>query len=1156
MNKNTLSNHFLIKKGDLVTFLKIMRICIIFLFVFSFQVMAINTNAQDAVIELRTNSLTVGQLISEIEKQTDYLVVYSSREVNTNQKVNIRSSSNKVSTYLDEALNGTDIRYEFENNYIVLAKKANDNTSAISSLIKSSQQQGVTVTGTIKDNDGWPIIGATVVDAKNPSHGTVTDYDGNFSISGLSENAVLQISYVGMISQEIALNGRTSINIVMESDTELLDEVVVIGYGTLRKSDLTGAISSVDVSELGKRTTTNPAEALQGKVSGVNVQRAGGNAGSGVQIKIRGVKTFGDNNPLYIIDGFPGDIDNVNPQDIESMEILKDGAAAAIYGSIAANGVVLITTKKGKRGAPKVEFNSYLSHTEVSKSLELLNGPEYQKIHKLMYDNWNNYASENNKVTLPPYVTNNYNVDTDWQDAMLRSGLAQNYMIAIRGGAENSNYSISYNRLDEKGIFLGNDFRHDNARARLNLTKGIFNVDANIGFKYSNSDQPRYSLKEMYMLSPLVPIYDDQQPSGYGLTNSDGIPNNRNVMADHNFRDYSNKKYSTTANFGLTVNFTDWLNFRTGYSYRGEHERTMWHEPNYTADIRSRREYPFHEEYSGYWEEQIFDNVLSFNKKIDKHSLNAMIGNSVTDEKMNWNSVAVEGKTLLYRVENGNLVTEETGAGFLDPNFSTIGAGKGGTYSGDGTNWNYKRASYFGRLNYNYSDKYLFQLTVRRDGSSKFGADSRWGAFPSAALGWRLTQEDFFPEDTFIDDLKLRASWGRLGNEISLGMYDFQALISTYNTKYQGYVKGNGENPWAGSIARSLENKSLKWETTDNRNIGLDFGMFGNKLTGAFNYYHNETIDLLITKALPPSAGLNNPILNVGKMRNNGVELELNWNDKVEEFNYGVGFNMSTINNEVIALADDNQVLYGEGLKYGTEHFPTQTRVGTPIGGFYLYKTDGLFQSEAEVASHVNSDGQLLQPDAYPGDIRFRDINGDGVIDENDKEYSGSGIPKIEANMTLSADYKGFDFSALLSSAFGHKLYNGNKYFYEGMNSGSNFLKSTLDSWTPQNTNTSVPRAVYQDPNGNLKESDRFLENGDFVRLRQLQLGYTISDNLTEKLNVDKLRFYISGENLFTLTSYSGIDPEFSRSSVLNAGVDRHIYPFTRSYTVGVQLTF
>jgi TonB-linked SusC/RagA family outer membrane protein len=446
---------------------------------------------------------------------------------------------------------------------------------------------------------------------------------------------------------------------------------------------------------------------------------------------------------------------------------------------------------------------------------------------------------------------------------------------------------------------------------------------------------------------------------------------------------------------------------------------------------------------------------------------------------------------------------------------------------------------------------------LRYDGSSKFGSENRWASFPSIALGWRISEEDFFPKNKLIDNLKLRASWGRLGNESALGFYDFQALISTYNTKYQGYVKGIGENPWPGSIARGLENRSLKWETTDSKNIGFDFILFMNKLSGSLNYYNNETSDLLITKVLPPSAGLNDPILNVGKIRNNGIELELNWNEVVNKnFNYGIGFNLSSLNNKVLKLSDNHQVIYGEGLKYGTEHFPTQTRVGMPIGAYYLYRANGLFQNENEIQSYKNKEGNLLQPNAKPGDIRFKDINNDGIIDENDKEYCGVGMPKYELNLNLTAQYKRIDFFALLSGAGGHKLYNGNKYFYEGMNSGSNFLKSALNAWTPTNTDTKVPRAVFQDPNGNLRESDRFLENGDFIRLRQLQIGYLFPNNIIDKLYLNRLRIYMSGDNLFTITKYEGIDPEFARSSVLNSGIDRHIYPFTRSYTVGIQLTF
>lgn len=1013
--------------------------------------------------------------------------------------------------------------------------------------------QTIEISGTVLDSGKTPIIGASVLE-KGTTNGIITDIDGNFTLS-VSPNGTLSISYVGYQTQEIHINGKTVFNITLKEDNELLDEVIVVGYGTMKKSDMTGAISSVDVEELTKRATTNPAEALQGKIAGVNIMKAGGNAGAGVSVKIRGVKSFGDNEPLYIIDGFPGDINNVNPSDIQSMEVLKDGAAAAIYGSVAANGVVIITTKNGKKGDTKIDFNTYISFTNVAKKLELLNAAEYKQVHKQMFEN---YIADNpgTDVTIPAFVTNESSVDTDWQDAMMRKGLSQNYMISIRGGSDNALYSISYNHADEKGIFLGNDYKQDNARMKLHMKKSIFDFDANFNFKYTNSNQPQYSLKEMYMISPLVPIYNENEESGFGLTNFDGLPNNRNVMADHYYQKATDQKYHTSGNIAITINFTDYLNFKTSYSYRGEHQRETSHAPSYTADPKSKQEYPYNSETTAYWEEQVFDNVLNFNKQFGKHNLNLMAGTSVTARKYTWNSVGVEGKTTVYKVEDGNLVTNEIPAGFLDQSFATIDAGAGGTYDGSGSKWDYNRASFFGRVNYNYNDRYLIQATVRWDGSSKFGVNNRWGFFPSVALGWRISQEEFFPKDSFINNLKLRASWGQLGNENALGYYDFLALISTYNTMYQGYVRGNGDNAWTGSVARALENKSLKWETTDSKNIGIDFGLFNNRLNGSFNYYYSQTRDLLITKVLAPSAGLDNPILNVGKMSNKGIEIELNWNDKINDFNYSIGANLTTTKNKVLELANEGQTIYGEGLKYGTEHFPTQTKVGKPIGAFYLYKTDGIFQSMEEINQYVNNEGELLQPEAKPGDIKFLDMNNDGTIDEDDKVYCGSGIPALEANLNFSADYKGFDLSLVLGSAWNYKLYNGNKYFYEGMNSSSNMLKSTLNAWTPTNTETDVPRAIYQDPNGNTRESDRFLENGNFVRLRQLQLGYTLPSSLTKKVYIEKLRFYVSGENLFTITAYDGIDPEFSRSNVLNTGIDKLIYPFTRSFTVGAQLTF
>ncbi|EGJ70985.1 TonB-dependent receptor plug [Bacteroides coprosuis DSM 18011] len=1017
--------------------------------------------------------------------------------------------------------------------------------------------QNLKLTGTIVDDGGIPIIGASVLE-KGTTNGTISDVDGQFTLD-VGAQSTLVVSYIGYKTQEILVKGKSNINVTLKEDALMLDETIVIGYGSIKKSDMTGAISSVNVDELASRATVNPGEALQGKIAGVNIQKGNGLAGSGVSIKIRGVKTFGSNEPLCIIDGFPGDLNSVNPQDIESMEVLKDGAASAIYGSVAANGVIIVTTKNGKKGDVKIDFSTFLSVKKVAKQLKMLNASEYKSMHKQMYENWNAYAiatgKENEVVDFPTYINKESDVDTDWQGAMQRTGILQNYMVSVRGGSDHAQYSISYNRADEKGIYLGNNFRQDNARAKLRLSKYIFDIDANVAFKVTDFKNPQYSLKEMYMISPLVPIYDESREYGYGLTDFDQLPNNRNVMADHHYKDAWSKAYHTTANVGLTINITDWLNFKTSYAYRGEHSRSGTHTPPYVSDTRSPVKYPSSSSSTAYWDEQIFDNVLNFNKDFGRHSINAMLGSSITTEKYRWEGVSVEGKKTVYKVLEGELNSSDEPSGFLDPSFPTIDAGAGGTFSGEGSFWKYNRASFFGRINYNYADRYLAQITMRYDGSSKFGSDERWGSFPSVALGWRISEEAFFPKDIALNNLKLRFSWGRLGNENALGKYDFLALITSSNWLGLGYVKGNGANPWPASIATGLENRSLKWETTDTKNIGVDFGFFNNKLSGALNYYQNNTKDLLITKVLPPSAGLNSPILNVGEIENNGFEFELNWNDNIGDFNYNVGFNMFTTRNRVTSLADKGQVLYGEGLKYGEEHFPTQTKVGKPIGAFYLYEANGIFKSQDEVDAYVNADGKKIQSKAAPGDIRFRDVNGDGTINEDDKVYAGSGIPKVEANLNLGGSYKGFDFSVVLGSAFGHKIYNANKYFYEGMNSSSNFLHSSLNAWTPENPNTSVPRAIFQDPNGNLKESTRFLEKGDFLRLRQLQFGYTLPKALTMKAYIEHLRFYVSGENLFTITGYDGIDPEFSRG-VLNTGIDRHIYPFTRSFTVGAQLSF
>ena len=1026
----------------------------------------------------------------------------------------------------------------------------------------SAYAQNYQLKGYVLDSNDEPLIGANVV-VTGTTNGMITDLNGEFVLV-VSPNDRIDVSYMGYIKQTISLNGRKTLKVILKEDSQMLDETIVIGYGTMKKSDMTGAISSVDVEALASRATTNPAEALQGKVAGVNILKSGGNAGAGVSVKIRGIKTMGSNEPLYIVDGFPGDITTVNPQDIESMEILKDGAAAAIYGSVAANGVVIVTTKNGKKGETKIDFNAFCQFTSASNKFEMLNSDEYLYVHNMMYENavakkpgYLSFKDSDGKLKNPT------GFDTNWQDEMLRNGLSQNYNVNIRGGSDIAKYSISYNHSDDKGIFRGNKYTQDNARVKLNLQKRIFNFDASLAFKVTQSQQPQYSLKEMYAMAPMVPVYDENQPSGYGLNDMtvDGVrlemPNNRNVMADDHFKHKKTNGYDIIGNIGLTVDIAPWLKFKTAYAYRGYYANTKYHSEKYTADIQGQSLYPYNYDSNSYWYEQTFDNVLTFDKTFGKHSLSVMAGSSLSAARKDWSQINVEGKKMNYDVVNGKLVITEVPAGFFDPTSPTIDAGTGGTFTGSGSFWNYNRASFFGRINYSYSGKYLFQATIRSDGSSKFGKNNRWGVFPSMALGWRISEEEFFSGDV-VSNLKLRASWGRLGNENALGYY-YAPTMTSDNTQWMSYVQGT--NPWPGMVNLYLVNDALRWETTDTKNIGVDFGFFNNKLSGSLNYYYNTTEDLLIEKVMSPSAGIYNPTVNVGKMRNKGFELELNYADNSNGFEYNIGFNLFSTKNEMLK-ADPNQVLYGSALK-GAGHFVTQTLEGYPVASFFLYKMDGIFQSPEDVTNHytevVQPDGSIknivLQPDAKPGDIRFKDLNNDGVIDENDKEYCGSGIPKLEANLSFGGSYKGVDLSFLLGSAWGHKLYNANRLYYESMDAGINLFKSTLGAWTEDNRSNVMPRAVLKDPNMNSRESDRFLEKGNFIRLRQLQVGYTLPKNLTKKVYIDKCRFYVSGENLLTWTNYSGIDPEFS-SSILDTGVDVFIYPFTRSYVVGLQVTF
>lgn len=1002
------------------------------------------------------------------------------------------------------------------------------------------------VTGTVYDETGNPVSGATV-HIKNSSVATISDAAGHFSINA-SPDAILVITFVGFADKEEPLNGKNSVTVHLSRGNNYLDDVVVVAYGTQKKSDITGAVSSVKGDDIEKIATNNPVNALQGKVAGLNVTSPGGNPGQMSDVRLRGIGTFGGHQPLYIIDGTPGDPYYLTNDDIASIEVLKDGAAAAIYGSNSANGVIIINTKKGKKGEPQINFSAYYSLINPTNSYDLLDAEGYKKVHRMMYENAG-------ATPLPDYITTSTGVNTDWQDLVNQQGNGQNYSLGISGGGEYVTYNLSADLNDEKGTLIGSDFGKKSIRSVNALNKGILSVE-NI-FLYSDikSTPFQFDLRDAYFQSPLLPVFDPSEPYGYALT-VNGLPKFQNPVGYQHFVEGYTKTQYFSDNLKIKLQLFKGLTYTANLSYISANSFDYAHHPPFRANANDPAvSYPYVYNSRSNYKEQLMEHLLNYKIKINKHNIDLLAGYSALQKTNEYLSVTADGKTVVRSVVNGSIVETEVAGGFPDPDFNTINAGLGGTFSAAGTNNKYVRLSTFGRINYDYDGKYLLQVTVRRDGSSVFGANSRFGVFPSVALGWNINKEKFMKNVDWINVLKIRASYGELGNEGALGYYDHQALIVTANDWSGGYVQGSGASTWPGSASYTLQNRDLKWETSKSTNIGIDFGVLNNRLTGSVNYFDNITDGLLITKEVPPSAGVDDPILNVGKISNKGLELEFTYNISNKDWNLSFTGSATYLKNRVVQLADAGQTLYGTGLKFGTDHIPTQTMVGKEIGAYYLYEAMGIFQSDAEAEAYTNKDGDMLQPDAKAGDIKFRDANGDGVIDESDKTYQGTGFPKIEYGLNIAANYKSFDLTIFIQGVGGNKIYNGNRFEMEGMDAGRNFLSTTLNAWTSQNTNTSMPRAVLGDPNGNNRESTRFLESGAYLRMKMVQVGYTFPYDVLKKIYVKKLRIYVGAQNMFTITKYSGLDPEVGNFNVLNTGVDRMMYPQNKKWIAGLQIS-
>jgi len=1001
-----------------------------------------------------------------------------------------------------------------------------------------SYGQQKTVTGTVSDPSGTPLMGVTIVE-KSTQNGTTTDFDGNFSIS-VGSDASLSFSYMGFLSKTIQVGGQSTINVQLADDSQSLDEVVVVGYGTQKKSDVTGAVGQVKSDDLTKVASVNATEALQGRVAGLTVTKSSGSPGSGVDIKIRGAGTYGNNQPLYIIDGVQASSYYIDPNNIASIEVLKDVSSAAIYGTRAANGVVIITTKKGKSGKPKVSFDSYVSFNSARETYDLLDGAGYAKVHTQMY--------ENAGKPLLAYMTNTPDVNSNWMDAVFSDAIQTNHSVRVSGASEFIDYSINASSAKEEGIILGSDFNKKTIGINLGVTKGKFTMRNNLTYAETRKEGYKFSLKEAYHISPLIPVYDTDREDGFGYSTPD-LPDHMNPVAfDHFLEGYTKLKYFH-AKTTLGYEIVDGLTASTNLAVTNTGDYTF----NFNKPFTIRRikydqdKYAQIGIYNSNFRRNTMEGILNYKKEFGKHSIDLLAGYSRIKETFDWTNATGEGSKTVG--------VEKEIADILDENFKTLDAFSDGTRTSTGSNYRYTLASQFGRLNYSFDDKYLVQASIRRDGSSKFGKNNRYGTFTSFALGWKITEEAFMENQELFDFLKLRASWGQAGNDSSLDNYYYNASISSGKSYWSGgYVFGDPQTSHQGSISKELQNDNLKWETNTSSNIGVDFTMMDHKLKGSINYYKSLTSDLLFPKELSPSAGINTPTINVGEFQNTGVEFDLSYSSNINEFNYNIGGTFSTNNNEVTKLANNDQVIYGTGLKFGSDHFVNQTKVGHEAGAYFLVEADGIFQNQAEIDAH-SKDGNLIQPDAAPGDMRFKDQNGDGAIDADDEVYAGTGMAKFEYSLNLSADYKNFDMTVFLQGVGGNKIYDGNAYELIGLDANRNFTANAINSWTPGNTDTDIPRAVFGDPNQNNRASTRFLHKGDYLRIKTIQLGYTLPETVLEKLQIDNLRLYVSGQNLFTITNYPGLDPEVA-GSILSYGVDRVLYPKYKSFIMGVQLKF
>ena len=1032
------------------------------------------------------------------------------------------------------------------------------------------------ILGTVTDENGEPVIGATVVEKANPQNATITDFDGNFTLK-VDVGTTIAVSYVGYITAEV--KAANDIKITLKPDDKLLDEVVVVGYGVQKKSVVTAAISKVDGDDLNLTKPSRIEDALKGKVSGVQITQSSGQPNSDSKVRIRGIGSTTSSDPLYIVDGMPvgGGINYLNPTDIESVEILKDAASAAIYGARAANGVVLVTTKSGKKGKTTVSYDFSFGWQNPWKKRSVLNAKEYMTIMNEMQVN-----DGNAPIYSADYINNYQGNGTDWQEELFNyNAPVQQHQISVNGGNDKGSFFLSVGYFKQEGIVGGNygKSNYDRFSARSNNTYTIFESEnrkylnkvtmgVNIGYTRDHSTgvetNSEYGspLGSALSFNPLVPVYASPEDAAKILDDHPtavvdgdkvfslppaGFQEITNPLAQMKSPDVSkNNSDKIVGNFYAELDVLPGLKFRTSYGI----DLAFWGNdgyryPYYLSNMRDTQG-------SSVWSSMNrgltwqLENYLTFNKTFGEHTLNVVLGQSA--QRYKYRNIGGSDVTLLdFNPVHANI------------DFATAPETSSSVYGGTGNTTHTSLASYFGRISYDYAERYMVQFTLRRDGSSHFGSNNKWGTFPSVSVGWNITNEKFIQniKPSWLDYAKLRFSWGQNGNE-AIGDFRFLSLMNGGQNYYFGGgddIKNKAYNGTMvyGTSPGTLANADIKWETSTQTDIGLDLRFLKSRLAFGFDYYFKKTKDMLADIPIPSYVGQSAPMGNRGKMENWGLEFELSWKDNIGDFSYHAGVNFSYAKNKLIDLGTASGEANYEGAGASGVGDYVHAKNGEVWPYFYGYKTNGLFQNMDEVNNYKNSAGDLLQPNALPGDVRFVDVNGDGKINDEDRTKIGKGMPDWTFGFNIGAEWMGFDIQTNWQGTIGNDVFD---FAQRGDVPGTNRPSWIMDRWMGEGTSNTIPRMTGVNANGNWQSSDLYVKNGSYLRLKTAQLGYTLPLSITKKASIQRLRVYVAAENLLTFTGYDGFDPELASGSYTTIGVDKGIYPQSRTITIGANITF